>query len=84
MFGQKLADMTDSWTAVNDKTFRLKLKQPFPYVLDALAKPSSNVPFIMPERIAKTDPFTAITEAIGSGPFSSSRRNGSRATRSST
>ena len=69
VFGQKLADMTDSWTAVNDKTFRLKLKAPFPYVLDALAKPSSNVPFIMPERIARTDAFTAITEAVGSGPF---------------
>jgi peptide/nickel transport system substrate-binding protein len=69
VFGQRLAEMTESWTAVNDKTFRLKLKQPFPYVLDALAKPSSNVPFIMPERIAKTDAFTAITEAIGSGPF---------------
>jgi len=69
VFGQKLAEMTDSWTAVNDKTFRLKLKQPFPYVLDALAKPSSNVPFIMPERVAKTDAATAITEAIGSGPF---------------
>jgi hypothetical protein len=24
-------------------------------VLDALAKPSSNVPFIMPERVANTD-----------------------------
>jgi peptide/nickel transport system substrate-binding protein len=69
VFGQKLAEMTDSWTAVNDRTFRLKLKQPFPYVLDALAKPSSNVPFIMPERLAKTDASTAITEAIGSGPF---------------
>jgi len=55
VFGQRLAEMTESWTAVNDKTFRLKLKKPFPYVLEALGKPSSNVPFIMPERIAKTD-----------------------------
>jgi peptide/nickel transport system substrate-binding protein len=69
VFGQKLADMTAAWTAVDDKTFRLKLKQPFPYVLDALAKPSSNVPFIMPERLAKTDAFQQVTEAIGSGPF---------------
>jgi peptide/nickel transport system substrate-binding protein len=67
--GQKLAELTDSWTAVNDKTFRLKLKKPFSLTLDALAKPSSNVPFIMPERIAKTDAFQQITEAIGSGPF---------------
>jgi len=69
VFGQRLGEMTEGWTAVNDKTFRLKLKKPFPYVLEALAKPSSNVPFIMPERVAKTDAFTAITDATGSGPF---------------
>jgi peptide/nickel transport system substrate-binding protein len=67
--GQKLADSTASWTAVNDKTFALKLKKPFPLTLDALGKPSSNVPFIMPEKIAKTDAFTNITDTIGSGPF---------------
>jgi peptide/nickel transport system substrate-binding protein len=69
VLGQKLAEMTDSWSAVNDKTFRLKLKKPFAYVLEALGKPSSNVPFIMPERIAKTDAFQQIPEPIGSGPF---------------
>src|SRR5262245_7218438 len=67
--GQKLAEMTEAWTAVDDKTFTLKLKKPFALVLDALAKPSSNVPFMMPERVAKTDAFTQITESIGSGPF---------------
>jgi len=67
--GQRLAQSAESWTAVNDKTFKLKLKKPFPLTLDALGKLSSNVPFIMPERIAKTDAFQNITEAIGSGPF---------------
>jgi peptide/nickel transport system substrate-binding protein len=67
--GQKLAESTEAWTAVNDKTFRLKLKKPFPLTLSALGRLSSNVPFIMPERIAKTDAFQNITEAIGSGPF---------------
>jgi peptide/nickel transport system substrate-binding protein len=67
--GQKLAESIESWTAVNDKTFKLKLKKPFALTLAALGKLSSNVPFIMPERIAKTDPFQNITEAIGSGPF---------------
>jgi peptide/nickel transport system substrate-binding protein len=67
--GQKLAESTAGWRAINDKTFELKLKQPFAFVLDALGKPSSNVPFIMPERIAKTDPFTNITDPTGSGPF---------------
>src|SRR5205809_4324011 len=64
-----MAEVTESWKAVDDKTFTLKLKKPFPLPLEALAKPSSNVPFIMPERIAKTDASTNITEAIGSGPF---------------
>jgi len=67
--GQKLAEATESWSAVNDRTFALKLKKPFPLTLDALAKPSSNVPFIMPERIAKTDPFKNIEDPTGSGPF---------------
>jgi len=67
--GQKLAEATEAWSAVNDKTFKLKLKKPFPLTLDALAKPSSNVPFIMPERIAKTDPFKNIEDPTGSGPF---------------
>ncbi len=31
--GQKLAEATESWSAVNDKTFRLKLKKPFPLTL---------------------------------------------------
>src|SRR5688572_4124371 len=66
--GQKLAEATASWTAVNDNTFRLQLKKPFPLTLDALAKPSSNVPFIMPERIAKTDAFKNIEDPTGSGP----------------
>src|SRR5581483_2618979 len=52
--GQKLAEASEGWKAVNDKTFTLRLKRPFALVLEALAKPSSNVPFIMPERIAKT------------------------------
>ena len=67
--GQKLAESTESWTAVDDRTFRLKLKKPFPLALEALAKPSSNVPFIMPERIAKTDAFKNIDDSTGSGPF---------------
>ncbi|MBI3453449.1 MAG: ABC transporter substrate-binding protein, partial [Rhodospirillales bacterium] len=54
---------------VNSKTFKIVLKRPFALLLDALAKPSSNVPFIMPERIAKTDASEQIKEAIGSGPF---------------
>src|SRR5258708_20385988 len=40
--GQKLAEATESWTAVDDKTFRLNLKPPFPLTLEAPPKPSPN------------------------------------------
>ena len=55
--------------ALDDKRFRMTLSEPFPLVIDALAKISSNACFIMREREAQTDPSTAVTETIGSGPF---------------
>lgn len=67
--GQVMMQSVDSIDTVDDKTFTIKLKQPIGFVIDALAKIDSNVPFMMPERIAKTDPNTQITEVIGSGPF---------------
>ena len=67
--GQKLMEAVGKMQAVDDKTFEISLKSPFPLILDALGKLSSNVPFMMPERLAKTDPYQQIPEAIGSGPF---------------
>jgi peptide/nickel transport system substrate-binding protein len=67
--GQALMSFTESMAPVDAKMFQLKLKQPIGFVIDALAKIDSNVPFMMPERIAKTDPNEQITEVIGSGPF---------------
>jgi len=67
--GQQLMGRTAELAAVDGKTVRLKLKEPWGLVLDALGKPSSNVPFIMPERIARTPATTPITDPVGSGPF---------------
>src|SRR5438093_4660641 len=67
--GQKLMEAVDKITADNDTSFTIKLKSPFPLLLDAIGKLSSNVPFMMPERLAKTDAFQQVPEAIGSGPF---------------
>jgi len=67
--GQKLMDFVAELKPVNDKTFTLKLKEPYGLVLDSIGKPSSNVPFMMPKRIADTDPFKQIDSQIGSGPF---------------
>ena len=67
--GQKLSDFVADLSPVDSKTFTLKLKEPYGLVLDSLGKPSSNVPFMMPKRIAATDPFKQIDSQIGSGPF---------------
>jgi peptide/nickel transport system substrate-binding protein len=67
--GQLLMAKTAELVAVDAKTTRLKLKEPWGLVLDALGKPSSQVPFIMPERLAKTPSTQAITDPTGSGPF---------------
>ncbi|WP_028467400.1 MULTISPECIES: ABC transporter substrate-binding protein [Nisaea] len=67
--GQKLMEQMEEMVAVSDKTFQFKLKAPYGLVLESIGKISSNVPFIMPARIAATDPFEQIPEHIGSGPF---------------
>ncbi|MBR0647080.1 ABC transporter substrate-binding protein [Plastoroseomonas hellenica] len=68
-FGQLLAAATDELSATDDRTITFRLKRPFPLLPDALGRPSSLVPVIMPERLALTDPFTQVPEVIGSGPF---------------
>lgn len=67
--GQMLRAIQNELTAVDDRTFKWVLKKPFPKMLLALGKNNSPCAFIMPERIAKTDPFTQITEYVGSGPL---------------
>ncbi|PZP95386.1 MAG: peptide ABC transporter substrate-binding protein [Variovorax paradoxus] len=68
-FGGVLARSVDSYATPDAKTFTIKLKAPFGVMLEALGKPSSNVPFIMPARIAATPGSEQIKEHIGSGPF---------------
>ncbi len=65
-FGQTLRKVLDSFGHQDDRTIRVKLKKPFPLLIDAIALQGS---YIMPERMAKTDPFRPITEFVGSGPF---------------
>jgi peptide/nickel transport system substrate-binding protein len=67
--GQMLMDSVESITAEGDRAIVLKLKKPFRYVLDLIAKPASYVPFMMPKRLAETPPTQAVKEIIGSGPF---------------
>ncbi len=67
--GQKLMDATAALAVVDDRTFSLTLEEPYGLVLQSLGKISSNVPFMMPERLARTDPFEQVAETVGSGPF---------------
>ena len=67
--GQSLMAATDELSAPDDATIQFRLKRPFPLLFDALAKTSPPVCFIMPERLAETDPAISIREAIGSGPY---------------
>jgi peptide/nickel transport system substrate-binding protein len=67
--GQTLATSISEMKGGDDKNFSIHLKEPFGLLIDALAKVSSLAPFMMPERLAKTDPFEQVTEMVGSGPF---------------
>lgn len=67
--GQVLSARLNEMKAVDDRTFTISLKKPFPKMLYALGKVGTPVAFIMPERIANTDPFKPISEYVGSGPF---------------
>src|SRR5215468_10152839 len=66
---QKLMSFVAELKAVDGNTFIMRLQEPYGLVLATLGKPTSNVPFMMPKRVAETDPNTQITDTTGSGPF---------------
>ena len=67
--GQKVMSFVDSMSPQGPNAFTIKLKEPTGLLIFALGKPSSNVPFMMPKRVADTDPNTQISDFTGSGPF---------------
>ena len=67
--GTLLRAATGRMEPVDDTTFVLELKQPFAFVLEALGKPGSNVPAMLPKRLAELPPTQPIRELVGSGPF---------------
>ncbi|MGH7263294.1 MAG: ABC transporter substrate-binding protein [Candidatus Rokuibacteriota bacterium] len=69
VLGRLMSAATGKLQAVDRKTFVLELSEPFGMVLEALGKPSSSVPFIMPARLAATSENEQIKEVVGSGPF---------------
>jgi peptide/nickel transport system substrate-binding protein len=65
-FGQIIAARLAEMRALDDQRFELRLNKPFPLLTFAIA---GNNAFIMPERVARTDPFKQIEEIVGSGPY---------------
>lgn len=67
--GQALMTFVQRMDSPTPDTFRIFLGEACGFVLEALGKPSSSVPFIMPKRVADTDAFKQIDDYTGSGPF---------------
>lgn len=66
--GRVILGYLDRWTATDDRTISIVLKRPLPSLSLILAS-AVFPPFMMPERIAKTDPAKPLLEMVGSGPF---------------
>jgi peptide/nickel transport system substrate-binding protein len=67
--GQTVWQYVDEYKAADDRTLVIKLKRPIGIFIDAIARGGASVAFMMPEHMAKTDPFKQISEHIGSGPY---------------
>jgi peptide/nickel transport system substrate-binding protein len=67
--GLMIKAIENELVAVDDRTFRWSLKRPYSKLLVALGKVGTPSCFIMPARIAATDPFKPIGEYVGSGPM---------------
>src|SRR5215831_8646097 len=67
--GLMIKAIEDELVAVDDRTFRWRLKRPYSKLLVALGQVGTPSCFMMPARIAATDPFKPIGDYIGSGPM---------------
>lgn len=67
--GQVAAVMVDAWEAADDRTLLVRLKRPFPFLLEAMSSPTGNMPMILPARLAAMAPGRQGLEMVGSGPY---------------
>ena len=80
-WASKLMSFVEGWEAVNARTFRMTLKEPYGLVLESFGKPGANVPFIMPKRVAATPADKQIDDTPAPARSSSRRTNGGQARR---
>jgi peptide/nickel transport system substrate-binding protein len=69
VLGLRLNALLEEAKAESAWIFTLRLKRPWPGLSWALGKPSANICAIMPEAVARTDPFKQIESYVGSGPY---------------
>ena len=67
--GQTMMKRVKDTPAVDDKTFRIVLSEPYALVIDTLSTISTSLCYMMRKKEAETDPNQQIRETIGSGPF---------------
>jgi peptide/nickel transport system substrate-binding protein len=67
--GQALFTFVQRMDSPTPDTFRIFLGEACGFLLEAIGKPGSSVPFIMPKRVADTDAFKQIEDYTGSGPY---------------
>src|SRR5262249_25577305 len=67
--GKMIKAIENELIAIDDRTVHWALKKPDPKMLLALGKSLPPCCFVMPARIAATDPFRQIGEYVGSGPM---------------
>jgi peptide/nickel transport system substrate-binding protein len=67
--GSLLMARTDEVSAIDDRTIQIRLRKSFGLLPYALGKISTPMCAMMPQRLANTDPFKAVAEMVGSGPF---------------
>ena len=67
--GKIMFSKLKSIEATDDLTLVIIMNEPWAQVLPAIGKVSSNIPVIMPRRLAEHEPSDAVTEPVGSGPY---------------
>ena len=68
-FGSALFAVVNELSTPSDDVVQFRLSRPFPLLPDALAKPASYLPVIMPARLAAMPNTQSVQELVGSGPF---------------
>ncbi len=67
--GVTVGGFVDDWGVQDDRTLKITLKQKLPIFMQAIASGGASMPFIVPEHVAKSDPFKQNIDTTGSGPL---------------